>query len=50
MPAKLSFFRDVAHILGKFLTGFQTDSPVMPFWNDSLEVIGLWYYEYVYFE
>ena len=24
MPAKLQFFRDVTHMLGEFLTGFQT--------------------------
>ena len=36
MSAKLKFFRDVAHKLGEFLTGFETDSPMMPFLSDSL--------------
>ena len=36
MSVKLKFFKDVAHELGEFLTGFETDSPMMPFLSDSL--------------
>ena len=36
MPAKLQFFGDIAHMLGDFLRGFQTNSPMMPFLCGSL--------------
>ena len=35
--AKIQFFHDIANILRKFLTKFQTDNPVMPFLSDLLE-------------
>jgi hypothetical protein len=35
--AKLQFFRDVALRLKNYLVPFQTDSPMLPFLNDTLE-------------
>ena len=34
IPAKLKFFKMVSHKLNAFLRGFQTDSPMVPFFSD----------------
>ena len=39
MFAKMQFFHDIANILTEFLTKFQTDNQVMPFFSDLLENI-----------
>ena len=43
IPAKFKFFKMVSHKLNAFLQGFQTDSPMVPFFSDNPGGIVKWF-------